>query len=177
MNHKMNSPFIYGFIVDIRLAQSSETTSFSSEALIDDSQTQERLHLPDQGWFTLGGERRAARFEVVKSSEETQQDGAERVERGNLLYLATPAALVRGWQPPKEWREPLTKPIAVAIDRYQPIGGWLLTPGSGGGQNKTMRRCVPAGTVYFFDKSVTIRGPLTDHGWQIGYGIAYAGEW
>ncbi len=178
MNHKMNSPFIYGFIVDIRLAQSSEEsrTSFSPEALIDDSQTKGLLRLPAQGWITLGGERRAARFEVVKSSDETQQAGVERVERGNLLYLATPAALARGWQP-KEWKEPLTKPIAVAIDRYQPIGGWLLTPGSAGGQNKTMRRCVPAGTVYFFDKSVRIPGPLTDYGWQIGYGIAYAGEW
>jgi hypothetical protein len=42
---------------------------------------------------------------------------------------------------------------------------------------KAIRRCVPAGSIYFFDKSVSVIQPLTEYGWQIGYGIAYAGEW
>lgn len=168
----------YGFVVDIRLSKSLETGTAmpDNEELVDDDQTKKLLRLPEQGWITLGGERRAAHFQVLKVSESVQQSGVEETRRGNLLYLATPAALKGGWQP-EQWEAPLTRPIAAAIHHYQSIGGWLLTPGTAGGENKTMRRCVPAGSVYFFDSSVTIERPLTDYGWQIGYGIAYAGEW
>ncbi len=178
MNPQIDHEFIYGFIVDIRLTQSSErgTTTTYPEALVDDDHTQELLRLPNQGWIILGGERRAARFKVLKLSVSTQQDNLEHLKRGNLLYLATPAAFKGGWQP-EQWPAPLSQPIAAAINRYQSIGGWSLRPADSGGENKIMRRCVPAGSVYFFDKSVTVTQPLTDYGWQIGYGIAYAGEW
>lgn len=168
----------YGFVIDIRLSKSLEggTAMPDSEEMVDDSQTQKLLRLPEQGWITLGGERRAAHFEVLETPESVQRSSVEQAKKGNLLYLATPAVLNGGWQP-DEWRDPLIRPIAAAINRYQSIGGWLLTPGTAGGENKIVRRCVPAGSVYFFGRSVTIERPLTDYGWQIGYGIAYAGEW
>ncbi len=178
MNPQIDQDFTYGFVIDIRVAQSLErdTTGIYSEALGDDNRTQEELRLPDHGWIILGGERRAARFEVLKSSESVQQGDIESARRGNLLYLATPAAFVGGWRP-GQWSVALAQPIAAAIHRYQSIGGWTLNPGDSGGESKIMRRCVRAGSVYFFDKPVTVTQPLTDYGWQIGYGIAYAGEW
>jgi len=70
-------------------------------------------------------------------------------------------------------------PVAAAVPRYQPIGGWKLEPGnSGGGHNKETRRCVPAGSVYFFDEKVEIpRSIGSDNTTQIGYGITRTGVW
>ncbi len=174
MNPHINPDYIYGFIIDVRLAQNSTsgTEVTDPEQLVDDNKTQQELHLPIDGWVTLGGERRAAHFTVLHS--QAPQNIAK--QQGTLLYLATPAVLNNGWEP-STWPSPLVSPIAASINRYQSIGGWLLTPGSGGGENKTMYRCVPAGSVYFFDQTVTIPQFLTDYGWQIGYGITHAGDW
>ncbi|MBE3560236.1 MAG: type III-B CRISPR module-associated protein Cmr3 [Ktedonobacteraceae bacterium] len=159
----------YGFVVDIRLSTSPESTD-----LIDDDKTQQLLRLPESGRMTMGGERRTASFEIISDSASTQT--LEHKRQGNLLYLATPAAFTNGWQP-NIWQAPLLPPIAAAINRYQPIGGWYLNPQNAGGSNKTMRRCVPAGSVYFFDQTITVMRPLTEYGWQIGYGITYTGDW
>jgi len=96
--------------------------------------------------------------------------------RGSLLYLATPAAFGDGWRP-KQWPANLSEPIAAAIPRYQPIGGWKLNPENSGGSNKCMRRCVPAGSVYFFDGSFDIPCTFTEYSKEIGYGITVKGEW
>jgi CRISPR-associated protein Cmr3 len=170
----------YGFVIDIRLCNPSisvDTPYF--ESFMNDDQTQRELRLPDEneGWIILGGERRTARFKILQSSPQVQEKEIERIKRGNLLYLATPAALDDGWQAKKQWAAPLTSPITAAINRYQMIGGWALNPGDSGGRNKTMRRCVPAGSVYFFDQEVSVTQPLTNYGLEIGYGIIYAGEW
>jgi CRISPR-associated protein Cmr3 len=172
---RMDHPFTYGFVVDIRIAQQPSGTATSPEPLIDDAQTQQLLRLSDEGWLTLGGERRAARFEVIKSSEAEEQAGSGLPAKGTMLYLLTPAAFDRGWQPASwvSWAEP----VAVAMERYQSIGGWLLNPENAGGRNKPQRRCVPAGSVYFFEETVTASIPFTDYGKEIGYGIAFAGEW
>ena len=182
MNHTIESDYIYGFVVDVRLAQSSEGAT-ATDQFIDDSQTRELLRLTEEeaGWITLGGERRAARFEIIDLPEGGEANRLERAKQGTVLYLATPAGFKEGWKPidwqPREWSHPLPTPVAAAIDRYQSVGGWLLTPGSSGGENKPILRCVPAGSVYFFNQPVTVTQPFTDHGWQIGYGIAYAGDW
>src|SRR6266700_992042 len=158
----------YGFLVDIRLSESSDSAN-----LMDDTETQNKLHLPSKGWITLGGERRAARFEVIGSSIYEQESLGRQT--GNLLYLATPTYFEAGWQP-TTWPNSIN-PIAAAVDRYKPIGGWRLNPGQTGGTQKLVRRCVPAGSVYFFDKPITITQPLTEFGSHIGYGITYTGEW
>src|SRR5207248_3409544 len=90
----------YGFVIDVRLSQTSpnSTAADHAEVLEDDSKTQEQLHLPDRGWITLGGERRAARFEVIPSTDSIGQTAIERASKGNLIYLATPAAFTGGWQ-------------------------------------------------------------------------------
>lgn len=170
MNHQYKSDYIYGFVVDVRLA-----TTVDGWQLIDDKKTQDELHLPKTGWMILGGERRAAQFEVIAPSSENQSTAQQAY---NMLYLATPAVLSRGWQP-SNWNsvQPERKPIAVAINRYLPIGGWLLNPKHAGGENKVIHRCVPAGTIYYFDEAVHIERPLTEHGAKIGYGITFGGNW
>lgn len=164
MNHVLDSDYRYGFVVDIALDS------------IEDTTVQSRLNLPDHGWITLGGERRAAYFEVIKPVEPSRM-ALEQFKEGNMLYLATPAAFKGGWQPASWSTE--HQPITASISRYQPIGGWQLKPGRyNDGENKVMRRCVPAGSVYFFNETVTNLQHLTDYdNWQIGYGITYTGEW
>lgn len=160
---------VYGFVVDIRLSEEGNLPNF-----IDDSKTQKNLGLPGEGWLILGGEQRAAHFTVLgltpqKGSMETQQPGKR-------VYLATPAYFIKGWEPPHDGFTPQHKFLAAAVNNPMPIGGWRLNPNNAGGSSKTTRRCVPSGSVYFFDDPVSVRQPLTEYGWQIGYGIAYTGE-
>ena len=169
----------YGLVVDIQLSETSEGGSKGtpySEKLIENSRVQEELKLPEEGWLTLGGEQRAAHFEVLKASSIAEENSLENMKAGRLLYLATPAYFKGGWQPEDKSILP-DNPISAAINRYLPIGGWYLNPGNAGGESKYTRRCVPAGSIYFFERSVTVTQPLTEYGWQIGYGIAYAGVW
>jgi CRISPR-associated protein Cmr3 len=171
MNHDYKSAYTYGFIVDVRL-----TTEPASQQLVDDKQTQNELHLPKSGWMILGGERRAAQFTIIdtNTSDESQPTPSKS---HTLLYLATPAVFRRGWQP-FNWQEfvsPTQKPIAVAMTRYQSIGGWQLDPNHAAGVNKTINRCVPAGTIYYFDQPVQLIKTFTESGAEIGYGITIGG--
>lgn len=160
----------FGFVVDIRLSKSNISPDLPyRESFMDDTQTQQELKLPQHGWIMLGGERRTARFEIFPSLASS----LEQVKLGRLLYLATPAAFDSGWQPLPSFASPL----AAAINRYQSIGGWELNPSNSGGTNKIMRRCVPAGSIYFFEEPVSATQPLTGYGMEIGYGIIYTGEW
>lgn len=167
----------YGFVADIRLSKSSTHHAVSTpEELLDDQETQGLLRLPEQGgWVTLGGERRTAHFEIVSMAQGGQANILEKEKQGTLLYLATPAALRGGWQP-LEWSAYGRPPVTAAIQHHQPIGGWSMNHHDSGGTSKVMRRCVPAGSVYFFDQPISVTRPLTDFGMEIGYGITYTGE-
>ncbi len=170
----------YGFVVDIRLSASSASNNVvgpANETLLDDGVTQSMLRLPTTGWLTLGGEQRAAHFTVLQPKDRVSGVDIDQFKRGRLVYLAAPAYFSDGWQLPVGHFPLLNRPITAAINRYEPIGGWKLNPDNAGGTGKTTRRCVPAGSVYFFKEPVPIDQPLTEYGWQIGYGIAYTGEY
>ncbi len=161
----------YGFLITIYIAKAQNTYE-------KDEQATQLIYnvLKKSGWVTMGGEQRAARFEILPDSVPTN------TVSGRLLYLATPAVLSQGWQP-AQWTTQ-TAPIAAAISRYQLIGGWKLdTMNSGGGDQKSLRRCVPAGSVYFFAQPVTLSSPIGDHQEStnnptyIGYGITMTGDW
>jgi len=168
MNHCRDSEYRYGFVVDIRLASHP-----SSDTLLSDTETQAELHFPPSGVMTIGGEQRTAQFWVVESPQAQKRTFASHKR---LLYLATPATFSSGWRPTPEFA-PLDAPLTAAIQRYESIGGWRLNSGNANGENKAMQRCVPAGSVYFFDKEVVLPEALTDYGMEIGYGIIYEGEW
>jgi CRISPR-associated protein Cmr3 len=158
----------FGFVIDFHfVAASPEKTS------LDDAQIKEKLNFPEDGWLTLGGEQRAAYFRVLPTlSKSNRVQPKERT----LLYLATPASFTDGWKPSSHFA-PLDNPQAAIVNRYESIGGWKLNPGDAKGNSKTMRRCVPAGSVYFFNSVVQIPESVTDYGMEIGYGITYTGEW
>jgi CRISPR-associated protein Cmr3 len=163
----------YGFVVDIKFGE--ERYGDSELPHLEQLRTPPELAFLREGWLTLGGEQRVARFNVLQA-EEIAEEGINQTASGNLLYFATPAYFKNGWLPQDPNILP-AKPLTAALERYQPIGGWLLTPGTAGGASKLTRRCIPAGSVYYFDKSVSVTHPITEYGWQIGYGIAYTGEY
>ncbi len=165
-----------GFVVDI--AWGEERYGDAEMPPPDEQQTDSTPDLAfiRTGWLTLGGEQRAAHFTVLEPQESAEEDGISRVGSGNLLYFATPAYFKQGWLPEDVALFP-SHPLTAAINRYVPIGGWYLNLHNAGGGSKMMRRCVPAGSVYFFNEKITVNRPLTEYGWQIGYGITYTGEW
>ncbi len=168
----------YGFVIDIELGeeQYGDSELPHPEQRTDGLGTPAELAFLKEGWLTLGGEQRAARFEVLKPESIAEEQGISQATPGRLLYFATPAYFKNGWLPATPNILPV-EPITAAINRYQPIGGWLLNPGNAGGASKITRRCIPAGSVYFFDEEVPVAHPLTENGWQIGYGIVYTGEY
>ncbi|HLI05879.1 MAG TPA: type III-B CRISPR module-associated protein Cmr3 [Ktedonobacteraceae bacterium] len=173
-DYRSDQGFLYGFLIDIRLTDEKD-----QKRLLPDDQTRNLLNLRarDQGWVVLGGEQRAASYHIIGQSPPFPQSSHQVAHSGirSQLYLATPAVLNKGWQP-ASWPTGVA-PIAAAIPRYQSVGGWKLQPGHSGGENKAMQRCVPAGSVYFFDSPVSLLDPLTNYGQEIGYGITIAGEW
>jgi CRISPR-associated protein Cmr3 len=137
----------------------------------------------------LGGEGRSVRLHPLPPIADPVPTAGER----SRLYLATPAVLADGWQPAGSDWSTLTKaaPIAVAIERYQPLGGWRMridpsrsTPlplSDNGGGHKVLVRSIPAGSVYFFDTQIgwtaTSRFTDDDQKRKIGYGLAVEGRW
>lgn len=168
----------YGFVVDIALGEKQ----YGECALPASEQCTGRLEIPPElnflkeGWLTLGGEQRTAHFRVLQPDECAPEHGISQTAAGRLLYFATPTYFQDGWLP-AHTQIFGKSPLAAAINHYQPIGGWLLSPGNAGGMSKAIRRCIPAGSVYYFTDSIEATQPLTEYGWQIGYGIAYTGEW
>jgi CRISPR-associated protein Cmr3 len=143
---------------------------------VEPDQVQERLKLPDKGWLALGGERRASSFEVLGAAPLQSALELAQGER-SCLYFVTPTYFERGWQP-ADWQALVgTAPVAAAVSRAQLIGGWKQESTHAGGSPKALRRCVPAGSVYFFDRAITVHGPITNDGGAIGYGLAYQGAW
>src|SRR5579862_1138905 len=169
-----------GLGVDIRLAPNEDLKTCSSACAyrVTDPALAE-LKLPDRGWMTIGGERRPAMYEVIGDGDTPESPTTVQTNSGRtLLYFATPAYFTQGWLPGKkgedgkvtpEWERVFgVVPVAAAIPRAQLIGGWRLEPGKAGGNAqsnaKSLRRYVPAGSVFFFDKPVSERGPYTENG-------------
>jgi len=143
---------------------------------------------PAQGVLAIGGESKAARYEVLG---ETSAPQTIRLPERFKLVLLTPAWFAGGWQPDGGNWAPFfggsanVRLVAAAVPRAQAIGGARVDDrpdlGRRGDFQKPMRRFVPAGSVFFFasDGTATYDGrPVTetprgegDFG-QIGFGQA-----
>jgi CRISPR-associated protein Cmr3 len=129
----------YGFVVDIELG---EERYWDSELPHPEQRrgglgTPPELAFLKEGWLTLGSEQLATRFEVLQPESIAEEQGISQRIPGRLLYFATPAYSKNGWLPATPGILP-AEPITTAINRYQPIVGWLLNPGNAGGeQNHT----------------------------------------
>lgn len=134
------------------------------------------LGLPASGWLALGGERRAAWFQAL-GPDDVDAPPEPMAGPRSCLYFTTPTYFDQGWRP-GNWEMFGAPPVAAAVKRVQLIGGWQQRPGDADGAPKILRRCVPAGSVYFFDGEINVVRPITTgEGDKIGYGITYRGAW
>lgn len=150
---------------------------------------------PASGYLGIGGEARASRYEIIRPSSENKvsmpspdKDGKTRFK----LYFASPAYFKDGWIPhDSKWSRFFSKDVrlvSAAINRLHMIGGARVDLKSQGDHlfQKSMRRYLPAGSVYFFeaDGQISYDGvPVTespegdgDLG-QIGFGQIFIGRW
>jgi CRISPR type III-B/RAMP module-associated protein Cmr3 len=130
---------------------------------------------PASGLLTLGGENHGAKYEKLEDNDLARHFkemviGDKLKEKlqgkpGFKLYLATPALFQNGWVPDflaedggayhgRVGRVEL-KLVAAAVGKAVSIGGWDLVRK----KPRSMRKAVPAGSVYFFEKA---DGPLED---------------
>jgi CRISPR-associated protein Cmr3 len=146
------------------------------------------------GFLQLGGEARAAYYEVQEPVLGSLLTPPNSLPHRFKVALLTPAWFSGGWQPQSgNWGQFFNDPkdsvrlVSAIIPRYQAIGGAYVDDGRRKGAfQKPMRRFVPAGSVYFFEHEGTAswaRKPFTetlpgegDYG-QIGFGTCLIGEW
>lgn len=150
-------------------------------------------------WHPLGGERRlvhwqqsdAARLWTCPETVKAALESATQIR----MVLTTPAIFDHGWRP--NWLDAKTlmgKPISdgptlrlvgVSNIRWKAVSGWSLAPPRG---PKPIRRMVPAGSVYFFEKVEGQGSALATNGWlrpvsdvpqdrNDGFGLAVWGTW
>lgn len=144
------------------------------------------------GWGTLGGERRLARWaKVGKALPELPGDLLEAIVRHKAcrVMLLTPAMFAGGFRP--AWllgeREGV-KPslVAAAVRRPDTVSGWNLATR----QRKPTRRLAPAGSVYFVSlegDEAAIRAWIQALWWRAvsddeqdrrdGFGVVALGVW
>jgi CRISPR-associated protein Cmr3 len=148
---------------------------------------------------TFGGERRLSRFKSCGSSREHKWHctaGARICESTRFrMFLATPAIFRGGWLP--GWLDPVTlvgtppsvesslrlKLRGACVQRWRAVSGWSMELRT----EKPIRRLVPSGSVYFFEKVEGSGKDLAD-AWlepvsddeqdrRDGYGAALWGTW
>jgi CRISPR-associated protein Cmr3 len=139
------------------------------------------------GIMKMGGEGKAIRYETINDSIKIE---LPKISNGKFkLYLSTPAIFKKGWLPDSFDKNSLegtingvkVKLITAAIGKPVSIGGWDIKKGC----PKTMRKAVPAGSVYYFkltnpediDKLLSnCHGKsISDFNANEGFGIAYVG--
>jgi CRISPR-associated protein Cmr3 len=154
-------------------------------------------HLEELTWHPLGGERRIVHWQCSDASNlwtcpdkvKSALGAATRIR----MVLATPAVFEKSWKPGwlthgLEGTPPgagvKLRLVGVSTGRWKAVSGWSLAPPRG---PKAIRRMVPAGSVYFFEKVEADAGRLADYWLQPvsddnqecrdGFGLAVWGIW
>jgi len=145
----------------------------------------------ERGFFQLGGEARAAYYEVQEPGLDLLPTPPNPLPHRFKVVLLTPAWFSGGWTPQGGNWGPFfsgsVRLVSAIVPRHQAIGGaYVDDQRRKRAFQKPMRRFVPAGSVYFFehDGSASWAGkPFTetppgegDYG-QIGFGTCVIGEW
>ena len=143
------------------------------------------------GFLRLGGEARAAYYRTESLRLGPLLSPPDPLPRRFKVALLTPAWFGGGWQPQDgDWKQFITgtvRLVSAIVPRYRTIGGvYVVDLPQQGDSRRTLRRFVPAGSVYFFehDGIASWRGrPFTetppgegDFG-QIGFGTCVIGLW
>lgn len=153
------------------------------------------VSLPSQGILALGGERRAAKYEVVNVDPDFSHVGeaarGEATAQGRFkLVLTTPAYFRSGWLPfsfERFFSGGSVELVSAAIPEPINIGGAKVDIESQrrGAFHRPMYCFVPAGAVYFFEAKdkVTVTGepftesPSDEDLSKIGFGQFLIGRW
>lgn len=146
---------------------------------------------PEKGFLQVGGEARVAYYEVLRTPMPSLSPPNPLPKQFKVVLL-TPAWFSDGWKPCNDdWGQFFgganVRLIAVALYRGQSLGGAFVDDQRRTGDfQKTMRRFVPAGSVFFFnnDGTASYNGkPFTetppnegDFG-QIGFGCVVITNW
>ncbi|MFI5456520.1 MAG: type III-B CRISPR module-associated Cmr3 family protein [Isosphaerales bacterium] len=164
-------------------------------------------------WHPLGGERRLVHWQKSDAANlwkcpETVKSALQAASRIRMV-LAAPAIFENGWRP--SWLNkttligkplgdgPTLKLVGVCISRWRAVSGWAYAPhAEDDGRRrvvprdrpgpKAVRRMVPAGGVYFFEKVDGDPRILATSGWlrpvsdtphdcRDGFGLAVWGTW
>lgn len=164
-------------------------------------------------WHPLGGERRLVHWQRNEATDlwkcpETVKSALQDAARIRMV-LATPAIFEHGWRP--GWLDgttligkplgdgPTLRLVGVCIARWRAVSGWAYAPhAKDEGRRpvvpadrpgpKAIRRMVPAGGVYFFEKVDGDPRILATNGWlkpvsdaphdcRDGFGLAVWGTW
>jgi CRISPR-associated protein Cmr3 len=147
---------------------------------------------PEKGFVQIGGEARAAQYDVLPQPLLPLPMVSTPTQRVKIILL-TPAWFTDGWQPQGgNWAKFFdgganVRLVSAALPRTQTLGGAFVDDQRRRGDfQKTMRRFVPAGSVFFFESEGLItpsNKPFTetpggegDFG-QIGFGKAAMTSW
>lgn len=150
-------------------------------------------------WHPLGGERRLVHWQQTEENDlwKCPARMQSALESASLLrmVLVTPAIFDHGWRP--GWLDadtlegkpigdgPTLRLIGISNGRWKAVSGWSLASPRG---PKPIRRMVPAGSVYFFEKVEGDGRILGTNGWlksvsdapqdrNDGFGLAVWGTW
>lgn len=113
-------------------------------------------HLPERGLLRLGGDGRGAAVAALAPRAEPEVDWAAIAASGRFrLVLTSPGLFPAGWRPPGvdeslRWHFPggSARLCAASVARAQVVSGWDLAEA----RPKPAQRCVPTGSVYWFDE-------------------------
>lgn len=147
----------------------------------------------------LGGERRLSEWTkrevdgwLMPDQVHTSLLGSRRIR----MVLATPAIFKHGWRP--GWLdEDLTgvipsseipvRLVSAICSRWEPVSGWSYDKRDDRKRQKYVRRMVPSGSVYFFERTdsepfpgtLPWLGPVSDDPQDCndGFGLALWGTW
>lgn len=129
--------------------------------------------LPNIGTLSLGGDQRAANFELINLK--LPEINTEKIEQEKefKLILNVPAIFKNGWIPDLvekdgenyilNYKDCKAKLVCASINGYETLSGWNMVDNL----PKTAMKTVPAGSVYWFDLiegSVSVLKDLVENG-------------
>jgi len=156
--------------------------------------------LPEEGLLALGGERRAASYNLLEDNplqqledEEFKKKLADEISKTKRfkLYLVTSAIFEQSWLPDFVDRNTLQgkrngisfRLISATVGKPIGIGGWDLAQN----RPKPMKRGVPPGSVYHFELKDKADGnrvleafhlkSISSEGREAGLGLTFVGIW
>lgn len=141
---------------------------------------------PSSGFLLIGGEGRAATFDLNPLTIPYQEMPADLPKRFKI-YFSTPTYFKNGWLP-NTWADFFqgnVRLVAAAVGRFECQGGFDLSANlHSAAMHRPSRRFVPAGSVYYFEsttpvtlKNGLIQNAITEFGAEIGFGQIVIKEW